>query len=199
MRLIIKQCKHCGTRYTYQASGDGCFDRYNNREYCPDCYRAMMMALDKIPKKYHPQYKEVEIDNTIIEALERMKKEYDDKILSNKLLVPVRKLVGHNGDEFIYKGNHYIYSDGKLFLLSEFDANGVPTDNAWIEDDCGGDRYIPTQGITLGIEKTKVMERKLSPPLGKVFFNYQLSVTNEPMITNGDAMELSKFVRPYKS
>ena len=29
MKHIIKQCKHCGTRYTNQASGEGCFDGYN--------------------------------------------------------------------------------------------------------------------------------------------------------------------------
>lgn len=49
----IQQCKHCGARYTYQASGQGCFDKYNNREYCPDCYKAILDALAKIPVKYH--------------------------------------------------------------------------------------------------------------------------------------------------
>ena len=45
MKHIIKQCKHCGTRYTYQASGEGCFDGYNNRDYCPECYQALLNAL----------------------------------------------------------------------------------------------------------------------------------------------------------
>lgn len=47
MKHIIKQCKHCGTRYTYQASGEGCFDGYNNRDYCPECYQALLKMLIK--------------------------------------------------------------------------------------------------------------------------------------------------------
>lgn len=169
MRLVIKQCKHCGTRYTYQASGDGCFDRYNNSEYCPDCYRVMMIALDKIPKKYHPQYKEIEADKTIIEALDRMKRDYRKKSLDNPLM-RFTKMVGHNGDEFVYNGKRYIYEEGKLYLLTECASNGNSTGNAWVESDIGEDRYVPTQGYSVPDNFSEVKPQKISPPSGKLFF-----------------------------
>ena len=81
MKHIIKQCKHCGTRYIYQASGEGCFDGFNNRDYCPECYQALLCAFDNIPVKYHPQFVEIKKDDTLIEALSDLKDKYKKRIV----------------------------------------------------------------------------------------------------------------------
>jgi len=33
----IRRCNHCGRKYSYQASGGGCFRRENSGKYCPTC------------------------------------------------------------------------------------------------------------------------------------------------------------------
>ena len=52
MRVEVVRCKHCGKSYGYQSSGEGCFRPENDKDYCPDCKKAVLEALSKIPKKY---------------------------------------------------------------------------------------------------------------------------------------------------
>lgn len=169
MRYVIKQCKHCGTRYTYQASGEGCFDGYNNRDYCPECYQALLNAFNNIPVKYHPQFVEIKKDDTLIEALSALKDKYDKESL-NSTFRGFTKVVRHHGDEFTYEGKHYLYEDGKLYILGQCDADGKFTGNYWIEDDIGWNQYIPTQGTRNDIDFADVKPMKMPPPSGKLFY-----------------------------
>lgn len=43
-----KNCIHCKIPYSYQASGFGCDENYNDERYCPDCQKAIVECLSKI-------------------------------------------------------------------------------------------------------------------------------------------------------
>ena len=80
MRTCIVRCKHCGKEYSYQASGDGCFDKLNNKDYCPECMKAILDALDKIPKRYEWRYNRCERpDEKTIEKFREMKKVFEEE------------------------------------------------------------------------------------------------------------------------
>ena len=81
MRSWICRCKHCGKEYSYQASGEGCNNKLNNEEYCPECMKAILNALEKIPVRFEHRWHECERpDDKIIERLKELKKEDDEKI-----------------------------------------------------------------------------------------------------------------------
>lgn len=182
MLTVIKQCKHCGSRYTYHLSGEGCNSPLNNNEYCPTCYEVMMLALETIPVKYHAEYEEIDADEAIIKALRELKERHQRLVETNPF-ANTRKMVCHHGDEFIYNRGRYIYQDGKLYLRCECDESGKSTGNAWIEDD-DYDRYIPTTTVSLTVPANEVQPMPLSPPSDKVVFN--------------NITDLSKNVRLYK-
>lgn len=52
-----KRCIHCNSEYEYQASGDGCLDDLNDKDYCPECKKAIIAALAIIPKKFRGMWK----------------------------------------------------------------------------------------------------------------------------------------------
>ena len=206
MKHIIKQCKHCGTRYIYQASGEGCFDGFNNRDYCPECYQALLCAFDNIPVKYHPQFVEIKKDDTLIEALSDLKDKYK-KELSNSPFRGFTKVVRHHGDEFIYEGKHYLYEGGKLYILGQCDVDGKFTGNHWIEDGIGVDHYISTN-VTRNYDGfADVKPREIPPPLGKVFFaspdntmTYTASPDINQILSDDEAVKrMIKSVKLYKS
>ena len=205
MRYVIKQCKHCGTRSTYQAAGEGCLDGYNNRDYCPECYQALLHAFDNIPVKYHPQFVEIKKDDTLIEALSVLKDKYEKESLNNSLRV-LTKVVRHHGDEFTYEGRHYLYEDGKLYILGQCDNDGKFTGNYWIEDDICGNQYIPTIGTRNYVDFADVKPREMPPPLGKVFFaspDNTMTYTESPdinqILSDDEAVKrMIKSVKLYK-
>jgi len=56
MTHSIQYCKHCGIQYTYQGSGEGCFDQLCSNEYCEECNTAIKEVLSKIPIKNVKRY-----------------------------------------------------------------------------------------------------------------------------------------------
>ena len=77
MRLAIHNCKHCGTEYTHQWSGN--YDAVDtpkelrDKDYCPDCKKVVNEALLLIPKKF--DYKFVDTDEVDLDTLLRWEKE----------------------------------------------------------------------------------------------------------------------------
>lgn len=55
----IKHCAHCGSRYPYLASGDGCDAPLNDPSWCPDCKKAIRAALAPIPRLFELRYRDV--------------------------------------------------------------------------------------------------------------------------------------------
>lgn len=70
MKHIIARCKHCGVEYIYSASGEGCHDELNDREYCHECKKAMIEALKRIPVKFIKAFKTVNQDDLDAQTLE---------------------------------------------------------------------------------------------------------------------------------
>ena len=61
MLLEFKRCRHCGSEYEYQASGCGCRNPNNDKDYCPECMKIILEALNNQPVKFTKRY--MEIDN----------------------------------------------------------------------------------------------------------------------------------------
>ena len=131
MRVGVLECKHCGVEYDYQFSGS--YDaidtprEYQDEKYCPECKKAIVDALNKIPVKF--TYKDVETDEVDLQTLLRWEKEtyeeHEQKIKNREMLLPLarRVLVGlrnlKTGEHDIVnevigredkKGRIYIYS-----------------------------------------------------------------------------------------
>lgn len=51
-----KRCIHCGTKYIYQLSGEGCHEKTNNDNYCPDCMKVVIEALKSVEEKCKPEW-----------------------------------------------------------------------------------------------------------------------------------------------
>lgn len=54
-----KRCNHCGSKYYYQGSGEGCLEPVNDPKYCKDCKKAIIDALDKIVVKFEFRYVDI--------------------------------------------------------------------------------------------------------------------------------------------
>lgn len=81
MRTTISRCIHCGTTYTYQLSGYPQLNEYNDEHYCPECKKAIVEALSKIPKKFDRKWrtlKEEEVTDELLSCMNRMLEEYDE-------------------------------------------------------------------------------------------------------------------------
>lgn len=71
MRVAIHECKHCGVEYYFQWSGN--YDavdvprEHRDEEYCPECKKAIVDALNTIPKKFNYQF--VKTDEVSIDTI----------------------------------------------------------------------------------------------------------------------------------
>jgi len=64
------RCNHCLSVYLYFVTGNPPWNPYNDRDYCPNCKKAIVETLNKIPQKYERTYietNEVTIDQLIEE------------------------------------------------------------------------------------------------------------------------------------
>ena len=52
MRISINECVHCGVEYRFQWSGPSMPGEYNDHDHCPECKKAIVDALNAIPKKF---------------------------------------------------------------------------------------------------------------------------------------------------
>ena len=81
MRIGIVYCKNCGFKYSWQASGNYSLDtpeEYNDREYCPECKKAIIDALAPIEKKSIIKW--IETDVVGLETLKRWELEmFEDR------------------------------------------------------------------------------------------------------------------------
>ena len=79
MKTWICRCKHCGKEYSYQASGEGCNNKLNNEDYCPECMKAILDALEKIPVRFEHRWKKIERPSEeIVNRFKKLKKEKDE-------------------------------------------------------------------------------------------------------------------------
>jgi hypothetical protein len=60
VREFHHRCRHCGTGYSYQASGEGCHRPENDSTYCPECKLTTLKALEGIPKRFECRYRNVQ-------------------------------------------------------------------------------------------------------------------------------------------
>ena len=55
-----KRCHHCGVRYNYQSSGNGCQNKVNNDRYCRRCQGEILVTLRKLPIRVKKEWDAVE-------------------------------------------------------------------------------------------------------------------------------------------
>lgn len=123
MTHYTHRCKHCGTKYTFQGSGEGCHEPTNNRKYCPVCITAINDALAKLPKlsvqKWVPS---PDISKKMAETILRVdhwRRKYisnnPDKFHESVQWNAMFVRVAMGGDCFEYNGREYFLScDGKV-------------------------------------------------------------------------------------
>ena len=69
MLLEFKRCRHCGSEYDYQSSGYYCHNPYNDKDYCPECMKIILEALNKQSIKFTKLYMKVDNKSLIDELL----------------------------------------------------------------------------------------------------------------------------------
>lgn len=112
----IQYCKHCGIQYTFQASGEGCFDQLCSDIYCEECNTAIKEALSKIPIKNVKRYVEFdknfnwELDNP--PTYEEVKKEFDNRN------IPMYRMLSWNilAIPYSYKWCTLFYTKDKIYV-----------------------------------------------------------------------------------
>lgn len=92
MIIAINRCKHCQIKYNWQASGSywnlDTPEEYNDKDYCPECKKAIVDALSKIPKKREKVL--VETDEVDLATLERW--EIEERKNHKGLLPPMKRV-----------------------------------------------------------------------------------------------------------
>lgn len=134
-----KRCIHCGTIYSYQASGHDCHREENDAEYCPGCKNILIKALENVPVKYRMVW-EFCNDFTLKEVKEIIKEDIKNikeraKKLNIIALYPIeiglfdlkdRKNENKRG-KFTRNNKHYNYSywtkKGKFDLYVAMELN----------------------------------------------------------------------------
>lgn len=116
MRTCINRCKHCGKEYSYQASGEGCFDRLNNRDYCPDCWAAILVALEQIPVQYKKRLNEIE--RPADDILKKCQAAYDKE---KKYDEDYKKQYGYPAP----RAKQFLYFDDWVKTAAEFSVDFV--------------------------------------------------------------------------
>jgi hypothetical protein len=110
MRIGIVYCKNCGARYNWQASGNHWAldtpEKYNDHEYCPECKKAIIDALELIEKK-----SVVKWIKTDLVDLETLKKWKEEMLSERKLYV---------GDTV-----RFPYAERVFASLVDFDHNDI--------------------------------------------------------------------------
>ena len=75
-----RECKHCGVDipdfYFYESTGAS--SKYKDDDYCPECKKAIVDALKKIPVKF--AYQDVKTDEVDLETLMRWEKEHKEEV-----------------------------------------------------------------------------------------------------------------------
>lgn len=98
MRTAIVECKHCGVEYITQLSGHNVLEtpkKYQSREYCPECQKAIVDALSLISVKFKNKFvptNEVTLDQ-LLEWEQANYEEEKEKRIKNECLFPLMKKV----------------------------------------------------------------------------------------------------------
>jgi len=93
MRITICICEHCGSKYQWQASG--CYNvletpkEYQSPDYCPECKKAIVETLNKIPVKFKEEY--VETTEVTLAQLKQWEINYieeeKEKMANSKIVI----------------------------------------------------------------------------------------------------------------
>lgn len=126
MRVMYRRCAHCQIVYLFQASGNywslDTPEKYNDMKYCPDCKKAIMDALEKVPKKFTDELV-ITDDFTLDELLEIEKKRYKDH--ADKGLPCVRRcfvgLIDMEKGE--YQQNGEVKTNDKTYQYSYWESD----------------------------------------------------------------------------
>lgn len=102
MRIGINYCKNCGAEYNVQYSGNyNAIEvprEYQDKDYCPDCKKAIVEALAVIPKKTEIRWiKTDEVDLKQVLAVEKLvlEKRLADHIKEHALLPMCTRVFAH--------------------------------------------------------------------------------------------------------
>lgn len=123
MTHSITYCKHCGTQYTFQGSGEGCFNQLCSNEYCEECNSAIKDTLAKIPIKNVKRYvlfdRDFDWQLKNAPTYEEVKAEFDTKIC------PMYEYISWNtlAIPYSYKWCKLFYTKDEIFVYAMIDKD----------------------------------------------------------------------------
>lgn len=194
----IKRCKHCYRQYSYQASGDGCFNPVNDKDYCPECMSVINEALSKITKKFEPRFRMVEMgDDFYKNNLLPLKEKYEEYRKKKGYLFEATKLVSCNKkykdsiiEGYYFNNAEFIvekYGDEIIInVLSEYDlTNENFTNNTWhVKSD--NNFYYATPITHMLEQMNDIFVNELEKPKGEIFYSdfFKWKVKNDKDTNN---------------
>lgn len=177
MRTYLCRCKHCGKLYSYQASGDGCFSKFNDENYCSDCQKVIVEALESyLPKSQTiiRQIKEIEYKDikNHVHTFKDLKRKYSEGTLSIVAYVPLPfKFVD------IYNLNGYRYyvcwddDVEKKSYFADYEYDGAKNEFTQLYKHLNShDGYTKGCGRPLFSFKAEDIPVRKMEPLGKLYW-----------------------------
>jgi len=129
-----RRCSHCQTRYSYQMSGYGGMQEYNDGTYCPPCYRFIQEALKVVPQRVTHEW--VGTTDVSVESLvEQEQKALDAAKAEGK--VPVRRVLAPLFDMTRPSNQHMqgiVCRDGRTYRYEYWtEQGGMAAGRVYIE------------------------------------------------------------------
>jgi len=138
MLFETHRCKHCHRTYQFQLSGSGCVSPYSDKDYCPECAKAIHDALKSIPVAFEKRYKEIPFDKNLMSELALVRTNESGKMFC--VMMKFTNVPCAEADVFLYKGHTYAVGkteDGieRMFVLCEYDLEKDEfTGNEWKDE-----------------------------------------------------------------
>jgi hypothetical protein len=128
MTHYLRYCKNCGAHYTWQGSGKYCLStpkEFNDRDYCPECKKAIIESLAKIEKKTiidHIYTTEV-TPNELLNEYEKIKKQESEQLKYNPYQFPkIRRVFASCYDDNLKESSvtKEVLFNEKLYYITYF-------------------------------------------------------------------------------
>lgn len=178
MDIKLKRCIYCGNIYSYQASGQGCFEETNDDRYCPRCKKIINEALENNVSKddiiTHKPFQCNKFSNELLQEMDKL------KMTINSNMIMVNCMLEYDIIEIYTINNkkYYIcYNKGEeekyYFIEKEYCKYSNIIKNDYIDYN----RYSPNNSLNYGYNLTRVFknlkipERKLDKPKGDIFYD----------------------------
>lgn len=174
MKTTIQRCSHCGTTYSYCLSGNGCFEKTNDKYLCPEYKQVTIDALSKVKVKYCNGFKTIPFQLT--DEMQKVKA----NILKQRenFIGNIHRYYGSSDtiatiEEYIVNGVQYIirhYRDGRneMCVLCEINCETHKFGDIWYVNK---PNYYSITDLPKQPNFDNIKVQPMNKPLGRLIFN----------------------------